>query len=151
MKLHKTFQITFACLLLCSGVLTCSAHTQQTYTLFAPVCSDYLWNVQGGTLVSPQHSPTVVVQWDAPESGFGMLYLDGASCECDCKSRKSIKIPIISDNVAIQGPDTLCIHKQYGFTIPLWGSTHYSWSVTPSTGVSFEENMLMIVSSLKVY
>ncbi len=119
---------------------TACAHNQQTYTLFAPVCSDYLWNVQGGTLVSPQHSPTVVVQWDAPESGFGMLYLDGASCECDCKSRKSIKIPIISDNVAIQGPDTLCIHKQYGFTIPLWGSTHYSWSVTPSTGVSFEEN-----------
>ena len=29
MKLHKTFQITFVCLLLCSGVLTHSAHAQQ--------------------------------------------------------------------------------------------------------------------------
>lgn len=83
----------------------------------------------------------------APESGFGTLCLDGSSCDCSCKSRKSIKIPIISDNVSINGPDTLCLNNEYTFSLPLWGATLYSWSVTPSTGIyySADNNNLTII------
>jgi hypothetical protein len=119
---------------------TVCAYSQYSYSILSPGCTDYLWNVEGGTIVSPQHQPDVVVQWDAPESGFGMLYLDGASCECECKSRKSIKIPVISDNVNINGPDTICLDESYTFSVPLWGSTRYSWSVTPSTGIDVSED-----------
>lgn len=119
---------------------TACAYSQQTYTVISPACSDYLWNVQGGTIVSPQHSPEVIVQWDNPESGFGMLYLDGASCDCNCKSRKSIKIPVMSDHAAIQGPDTLCVDNQYEFALPLWGATQYSWEVQDSTFAAVEKD-----------
>ena len=119
---------------------TVCAYSEQFYSLLSPVCSDYLWNVQGGTIVSPQHNPDVVVQWDAPESGFGTLYLDGTGCDCECKSRKSIRIPVISGNVNINGPDILCNGEQYVFSVPLWGATQYSWTVTPSTGIGIWEN-----------
>ncbi|MCQ2275089.1 MAG: PKD domain-containing protein [Bacteroidales bacterium] len=126
---------------------TACAHSQHTYSIFNPDCSDYLWSVQNGTITSPQHSPVVTVLWDAPESGFGTLCLDGSSCDCSCKSRKSIKIPIISDNVSINGPDTLCLNNEYTFSLPLWGATLYSWSVTPSTGIyySADNNNLTII------
>ncbi len=114
---------------------TVCAYSEQSYSLSFPNCSDYLWNVQGGTIVGPQHNPKVVVQWDAPESGFGTLYLDGTGCDCECESRKSIRIPVISSNVNISGPDILCNGEQYVFSVPLWGATQYSWTVTPSTGI----------------
>ena len=126
---------------------TACAHSQHTYSIFNPDCSDYFWSVQGGTIVSPQHSPDITVQWNAPESGFGTLYLDGNSCNCKCKSRKSIKIPVISDNVSINGPDTLCLNNEYTFSLPLWGATQYSWSVTPSTDINVytDNNNLTII------
>lgn len=114
---------------------TVCANSEQFYSLTSPTCSDYLWNVQGGTIVSPQHNPDVVVQWDAPESGFGTLYLDGVRCDCGCNSRKSIKIPVISDNVTIDGPDILCLDEPYTFSVPLWGATQYTWNVTPSSEI----------------
>lgn len=114
---------------------TACAYSQHTYSIQSPDCSDYLWSAEGGTIVSHQHNPDVTVQWDAPESGYGTLYLDGTSCSCQCKSRKSIKIPVISNNVGITGPDTLCLNNQYTFSVPLWGATQYDWEVTPNTGI----------------
>lgn len=118
------------------------AHSQQQYSVLKPNCSDYLWDVEGGTIVSSQHNPSVNIQWDAPESGYGMLYLDGTKCDCKCKSRKGIKIPVMSDNVSIKGPDTLCLNETCTFSLPLWGATQYSWSVSPSdpNSVSISEN-----------
>lgn len=125
---------------------TVCAYSQQSYSLLSPDCTDYLWSVQGGTLSSPQHNPDILVQWGAPESGYGIIYVDGTSCECECKSRKSIRIPVISDNVNITGSDTLCVDNQHTFSVPLWGATQYSWTVTPSTGVDFiaENNILTL-------
>ena len=129
---------------------TVCADSRHTYSVRTPSCSDYLWNVQGGTIVSPQHVPDVTVQWDAPGSGFGMLNLDGDSCDCECESRKGIRIPVISDNAGISGPDTLCLNGQYTFTVPLWGATRYSWSVSPSTGIAMtEDNNRMTLTPLQ--
>lgn len=119
---------------------TVCAYSQQSYSILTPECHDYLWNVEGGTIVSPQHYPNITIQWDAPESGFGMLYLNGASCDCQCQSRKSIRIPVISDNVDINGPDTICLDESYTYSVPLWGATSYSWSVTPSSNIDIQED-----------
>ncbi|MCQ2300439.1 MAG: T9SS type A sorting domain-containing protein [Bacteroidales bacterium] len=117
----------------CFGT-TC-AFSRQSYSIRSPNCTDYLWYVEGGTLVGSQHAPDVEVQWGNPESGYGILYFDGSSCDCGCRSRKSIKVPIISNNVSITGADTLCRGASYDFSVPLWGATSYSWSVFPSTGI----------------
>lgn len=93
-----------------------------------------------------QHQSDIEVQWGAPESGYGMLYLDGTMCDCECKSRKSIKVPVVSGNVLIQGADTLCVEEQGEYSVPLWGGTEYTWSVNPSIGVDIDTgvNRLML-------
>ena len=120
-----------------SCVGTVCAGTIDTYTLTDAECTDYLWNVEGGTLIGGQHTPTPTIQWGEPESGYGTLYLDGSLCKCDCASRRSVKVPVISDNVRVAGPDTACQGVRHTYSMPLWGSTGYTWTVTPSTGVSF--------------
>lgn len=153
-EVHIKLIVKDECPLELSCFGTVCAYSQRSYSLLSPDCSDYLWNVQGGTIVSSQHNPDVVVQWGAPESGYGMLYLDGTSCECECKSRKSIKIPVISDNININGPDTLCIDNQYTFSIPLWGGTHYSWNVIPQMGIDTmtdNNNLILIPHEKRIY
>ena len=139
-EVHIKLIVRDECPLKLSCFGTACSYSQHNYSVLSPNCSDYLWNVEGGTIVSPQHRPDITVQWDAPESGFGTIYLDGASCDCNCKSRKSIKIPVISDNVNIKGQDTLCLDEQYTFSVPLWGSTQYSWNVSPSVGIAMTED-----------
>lgn len=114
----------------CSGTV-CAGKTM-TYTFVGPECTDYLWDVEGGTLMEGQHQQTVTIRWGAPESGYGVVYLDGGPCECECTSRKSIRIPVISDNVLMQGPDIICPDERQEYTLPIWGSTSYSWSCTPA-------------------
>lgn len=113
---------------------TACANSMHQYSLYSPKCSDYYWTAQGGSVVSPQHRQDVVVQWGEPESGYGMLCLDGVDCDCDCKSRKSIAVPVISGNVPIAGPDTLCVGNLYDFSVPLWGATEYTWDISPDDG-----------------
>ena len=153
-EIHIKLIVKDECPLKLSCFGTVCAYSKQLYSLYSPDCSDYLWNVQGGTIVSPQHNPNVMVQWDAPESGYGTLYLDGTSCECECKSRKSIKVPVISDNVIMNGPDTLCLDNQYTFSVPLWGSTRYSWNVTPMMGMDTmtdNNNLILIPHEKRQY
>lgn len=127
---HESCPVQFSC------YGTVCAYTNEYYTLSSPICSDYLWSVEGGTILSGQHAKTVRVQWEAPASGYGMLYLDGNQCNCSCKSRKSIRVPILSDRVPISGLDTLCVGQMGHYTLPLWGSTEYSWTVSPSANTS---------------
>ena len=128
---HEACPVNFSC------YGTVCANTKEYYTLSTPICSDYLWSVEGGTILTGQHTGTVSVQWGAPASGYGMLYLDGSQCNCACKSRKSIRVPILSNRVPISGPDTLCVGQFGHYTLPLWGSTNYSWAVSNPENTSF--------------
>ena len=107
----------------------------ETYSALNINCSDYVWDVTGGEILSGQHSSEITIQWGEPSSGYGVVYLDGGPCDCQCQSRKGVRIPIISDNVEIEGPDMCCEDEDYVFSLPLWGATEYTWSVTPSTNV----------------
>lgn len=121
-----------------SCVGTVCAKSIVTYNIDDASCTDYLWNVEGGTLVGGQHTPSPTVQWGEPEIGYGSLYLDGGLCDCECLSQRSVRVPVISDNVMLSGPDTICPNVVVRFSMPLWGSTEYTWTVTPSTGVTID-------------
>ena len=112
-------------------------NTEATYTIEEPNFSEYNWDISGGYLIPPTNGSTVRVHWNTPESGYGTLYLDGTFSECECKSRKSIRVPVISDGVPISGPDTICVGpgNSYEFSLPLWGATEYTWSVSNPANV----------------
>ena len=113
-------------------------NTDAIYTVEEPSFSEYNWSISGGYILPPYNESTIHVHWDNPESGYGILSLDGTFSDCTCKSRKSIRIPVISDNVPISGPDTICVNAgdSYEFSLPLWGATEYTWSVNNPMNVS---------------
>lgn len=116
---------------------TVCAGSQETYTLPEPYCSQYLWSVEGGTYTVDSSGPaTINVQWGNPSSGYGVISIDASHCESPCNVLTSIKIPIISQNASISGPDVVCVGDVQQFELPVWGSTSYSWQVLPPAGVN---------------
>ncbi|MFA6806861.1 MAG: PKD domain-containing protein, partial [Bacteroidales bacterium] len=99
-------------------------------------CSQYDWIVEGGTIISGQNTPKVEVSWGSPESGYGTIGLDGTLCNDMCHSIMSVKIPIISSHTIISGQEEVCQGETIKYGLPLWGSTNYQWTVSPSQGVN---------------
>ena len=109
---------------------TVCAGSEATYTLLRPNCNPYNWSVDGGSYISDPATPaTIQVQWGNPPSGYGIISFDAAFCDLHCPAFTSIKIPVITDGAAIAGPDVVCVGDLQQYELPVWGSTHYSWSV----------------------
>lgn len=108
-----------------------------TYSAYNPSCDRYSWYVEGGTIIEGQDQPKVTVHWNNPQNGYGIIALDGNLCGNNaCPIMLSKKIPIIEDNIAITGQDIACVDEAVIYSIPLFGSTEYHWSITPSSGVN---------------
>ena len=105
--------------------------TSATYTLLSPSCTEYRWCVTNGSISDGLYTPTITVQWDNPASGYGVISIDASPCETECNALLSVKIPIITDNATIEGPDVVCVGDVQIFELPAWGSTNYLWQVTP--------------------
>lgn len=104
-----------------------------TYHASNPVCGEYLWHVEGGTLVDGQFGAHPIVQWDRPQGGSGVLSLDGVRCGAEtCPSMLSVRVPVIQDGLPVEGPQRVCLGESVLYSLPLFGSTRYDWSVTPA-------------------
>lgn len=113
-----------------------------TYTANNPPCSQYSWYVDGGTIIGAQDQQSVTVQWDNPQNGYGIIGLDGSLCGGNaCPSMLSKKIPIIEDTINIKGQEVACVDEAVIYSIPLYGSTRYTWDIQPTNGADiFEVN-----------
>lgn len=113
-----------------------------TYTAENPPCDQYSWFVEGGTIIGSQNQQTVTVQWDNPQNGYGIIGLDGILCGQDvCPTMMSKKIPIIEDSITIKGQEVACVDEAVIYSIPLYGSTRYTWDIQPTSGAEiFEVN-----------
>lgn len=108
-----------------------------TYHATSPSCTQYFWSIEGGHLVSGQGTPDITVTWDSPLDGYGIISLDGPICSIDaCQDGLSVRVPIIQNGVTINGQTAVCEGEAVVYSVPLYGSTHYEWNITPSTGVS---------------
>jgi hypothetical protein len=108
-----------------------------TYTALNTNCNQYNWFVNGGHIILGQGTPTITVLWDNPQEGYGIIGIDGSACGGSyCPNMMSVKIPIITSNVDISGQSTACIGEAVIYSVPLYGSTEYNWTVTPLSGVS---------------
>lgn len=105
--------------------------TSATYTILSPSCTEYRWSVKGGTISDGQNTPTIMVQWGNPVSGYGVISIDAAPCESECNALISVKIPVITNHATIEGPDVVCVGEVQIYELPAWGSTNYLWQVTP--------------------
>lgn len=125
-----------ACPLELSCYGTVCAHSSADYFVNSPTCSSYHWDVDGGTIIDGQNTQHIKVLWGAPETGYGTISLDATPCQCSCKAIKSVRIPVISENVPIKGPDIICNNSIESFSLPLWGGTGYHWTVSPENNAS---------------
>lgn len=116
----------------CHG--TACAGTEGTYTADGPNCTQYHWLVEGGSISQGQGTPTIMVSWGEPSSGYGVILLDASLCNTPCDALFSVKVPVISDNVDITGPDTVCAGDYEIYGLPAWGATNYQWTLTSTTG-----------------
>ena len=114
---------------------TVCAGSTHTYTLIEPHCGRYIWSVEGGDIFKGQGTPQITIQWHNTSLGYGVISLDLSGCEATRCPVNSIRIPIISDNAEITGPELVCVGENVVYEVPLWGSTEYKWSITPQNGV----------------
>ena len=133
----------------CYGTVCKGAEVK--YKALNPECDEYHWYVDGGTLLDGQGTSAPTVQWDHPHEGYGVLGLDGVLCgEGVCPTLMSRRIPVIHDSITVDGPTVLCVGEAAVYTLPLFGSTRYEWTVTPATGINTdmvtEANRFIIVA-----
>ena len=110
--------------------------TPVKYNLEAPDCFQYMWHVEGGTYEMGNNTRQIVVQWGSSPDGYGVITVDGTFCDA-CNAQLSVKIPIISNNTEISGPDVVCVGDIQEFELPLWGSTDYQWYTSNNNGIQF--------------
>jgi PKD repeat protein len=94
-------------------------------------CPGGSWQVVGGTILL-QSSSSINIVWDNidPVTGFGYIIYDPAgSCPGLCPAPVAKKIPVVKATANIQGPDNICVNRQYLYTLPQWPTTRYVWSV----------------------
>lgn len=122
-----------------------------TYHATSPTtCGQYRWYVDGGTIVGGQGTSSVTVVWDDPQNGYGTVALDGSLCGgLACPNLMTRKVPVMHSGIGISGPTAVCVGDAVLYSLPLFGSTGYQWTVTPASGVtedhSYGPNVLTLV------
>ena len=101
--------------------------TTANYSVVAPTCSQYIWNVEGGTYTTGPSPRDILIHWSNPVSGYGVITVDGTFCNA-CNAQISVKIPVITDSVEISGAEIVCVGDIQQYELPLWGATEYQWS-----------------------
>ena len=119
---------------------TVCAGQEVTYTAISPECNSYAWTVDGGSIIDGSNSATFTVRWDNTPSGYGVIELEGSLCaDWACPALMTKKIPILTGGLAISGQRIVCVGETADYSLPLYGSTEYRWSVSPSGGVIVHE------------
>ena len=103
----------------------------QTYTTTAD-CGTFNWSVAANGTINDGGSTSdnfITVDWGSGPAGTVSLQV--SSCTGNyCSNPSSISIPIIVDNVLIDGPINVCPGEVSTYSIPQWSATEYVWSAS---------------------
>ena len=94
------------------------------------VCSSYLWDVQGGTILEGQGTGSISVVWQTQSPGIITLSADCGSGYCSLPTVATV--PVIADNISIGGKTNVCSNEMLTYTAPLLGNTNYVWEIVPA-------------------
>ncbi|HRI26914.1 MAG TPA: PKD domain-containing protein [Chitinophagales bacterium] len=110
--------------LVCPGV-------EQTYTT-PVVCDTYNWTVTGGSITAGQNTADITVVWNDVAMGTVELTVGDCDGSTICNPVGSIQVPIVSNNLPINGPDVVCANTLAVYSVPQYGGVQYTWAVAPA-------------------
>ncbi|TVR38274.1 MAG: PKD domain-containing protein, partial [Bacteroidia bacterium] len=94
-------------------------------------CTDFVWTVTGGTIISGQGTSMIEVEWDATYSVPTTVSLETPNCNnAPCPGITTIHVPVLYPNLPISGPVNLCQGNSGTFYLPSLPGTYYDWTVT---------------------
>ncbi|NRA48488.1 MAG: PKD domain-containing protein, partial [Phaeodactylibacter sp.] len=103
-------------------------------------CNTYAWSISGnGTIVDgggPQDD-FISVEWNTGPSGTVSLEVDDCPATSSCSATFEAQVPIISDTIAIDGPNNVCRDAVEVYGIAPFEGTSMTWS-TSGLGVILE-------------
>ncbi|QQS31036.1 MAG: PKD domain-containing protein [Sphingobacteriales bacterium] len=100
------------------------------------VCDTYNWTVSGGTITGGQNTAEITVVWNDVAMGTVELTVGDCDGSTICNPIGSIQVPIVSNNIPINGPDVVCANTNALYSVPQYGGVQYNWSINPpSSGV----------------
>lgn len=109
---------------LCEGMLG-------TYTTDAS-CGTYLWSVSSNGIIVDGGGTSddyISVQWlEGPEGTVELLTENCSGSSCPVPA--TIKVPIISDLLVIDGPDKVCRGDQAIYSIPAYEGASIQWTIS---------------------
>mgnify|MGYP001182274516 FL=1 len=101
-------------------------------------CSNYNWSISGGGTILSGGGPGdsfITIQWHTGPQGSVSLDVSGCPGSV-CNLPNVIPIPILSDNVQIQGPDKVCEGSTEEYFIPDFAGTEITWTVLGSGNIT---------------
>lgn len=92
-------------------------------------CEAASWEAEGGSILY-QNATMASVKWDnVDEDGFGYLTYFPEGCDVACISPTTIKVPVIQNDIEIDGPEEICEGEQFRYSIPKWPTTEVNWQI----------------------
>ncbi len=119
----------------CTGTI-CEGETV-TYSTNAN-CGTYTWVLTGSYNILDGGGPTdnfITVEWLTGPEGTISLSVSGCAGTV-CTLPNVVPIPIVSDNVQIQGPDKVCEGSTEEYYIPDYAGTSINWTVLGSGNIT---------------
>ena len=103
---------------------TVCENTTASYSLINPPCNEYVWNIEGGSMVD-RELLTLQYIWEALHQVMESLSRR-SKCDTECNGLISSKSHHTA-NAEISGVDTVCVSEMQIYELPRWGSTQYTW------------------------
>lgn len=111
--------------------LSCPSAPAEVYTTDV-VCDTYNWTVNGGTITAGQNTNTITVTWNDVPLGTVNLTVGDCDGSTICNPVGSISVPLMSNNWVIEGDPIVCQNTTHVYSVPMYASVSYNWSVSPA-------------------
>ena len=97
------------------------------------VCDTYNWTVTGGSISGGQNTAEITVVWNDVAMGTVELTVGDCDGSTICNPVGSIQVPIVSNNIPINGPNVVCANTNALYSVPQYGGVQYNWSISPAS------------------
>ena len=100
----------------------------------SPGCAPYNWTVNGGTIQGSSTGSCIKVLWNSPPSTYPCYVSVTTGCSGSCSNTAILNVPVLYNNITINGPSPVCVGTTSVYTLPVMPGTFYYWTVTGAGG-----------------
>ena len=100
----------------------------------SPGCAPFNWTVNGGAIINNSGN-CITVKWNAtPPLVFPASVSVTTGCGGICGNAATLIVPVLWNNMPINGPDTVCVGTTGTYSLPVMPGTFYNWTVSGGGG-----------------